>query len=78
MSKYGVFSGPHFPVFGPEKTTYLETFHAVKFQKGSKVAKILMYKSFKKTGTSYKEKVLYTDNRGKNSVDKAKKSTSKF
>ena len=37
-----------------------------------------MYKSFKNTGMSYKEKVLYTDNRGKNSVDKAKKSTSKF
>ena len=36
MSKYGVFSGPHFPVFGlntgkyrPEKTLYLDTFHAV-------------------------------------------------
>ena len=37
MSKYGVFSGPYFPVFGlntgkygPEKTPYLDTFHAVK------------------------------------------------
>ena len=36
MSKYGVFSGPYFPVFelnngkyGPEKTPYLETFYAV-------------------------------------------------
>ena len=36
MSKYGVFSGPYFPVFrpntrkyGPEKTPYLYTFHAV-------------------------------------------------
>ena len=42
MSKYGVFSGPFFPVFepektwypntrkyGPEKTPYLDTFHAV-------------------------------------------------
>ena len=29
MSKYGVFSGPYFPVFGPEKTPYLDTFHAV-------------------------------------------------
>ena len=35
-SKYGVFSGPYFPVFGlntgkygPEKTPYLDTFHAV-------------------------------------------------
>ena len=36
MSKYGVFSGPYFPVFspnagkyGPEKTPYLDTFHTV-------------------------------------------------
>ena len=45
MTKYGVFSGPYFPVFwlnkeiysvnpntgkyGPEKTPYLDTFHAV-------------------------------------------------
>ena len=29
MSKYGAFSGPYFPVFGPEKTPYLDTFHAV-------------------------------------------------
>ena len=36
MPKYGVFSGPYFPVFGlnagkygPEKTPYLDTFHAV-------------------------------------------------
>ena len=36
MSKYGVFSGRYFPVFelntgkyGPEKTPYLDTFHAV-------------------------------------------------
>ena len=29
MSKYGVFSGPYFPVFGPEKTLYLDTFYAV-------------------------------------------------
>ena len=37
MSKYGVFSGPYYPVFGintgkygPEKAPYLNTFHAVK------------------------------------------------
>ena len=37
MSKYGVFSGPYFPVFspnkgkcGPEKTPYLGTSYAVK------------------------------------------------
>ena len=36
VSKYGVFPGPYFPVFspntwkyGPEKTSYLDTFHAV-------------------------------------------------
>ena len=36
MSKYGVFSGPYFPLFspntgkyGPEKTPYLDTFHTV-------------------------------------------------
>ena len=38
VSKYGIFSGPCFAVFGldtgkygPEKTTYLDTFHAVKW-----------------------------------------------
>ena len=37
MSKYGVISGPYFPVFGlntakygPERTPYLNTFYAVK------------------------------------------------
>ena len=29
VSKYGVFSGLYFPVFGPEKTSYLDTFQAV-------------------------------------------------
>ena len=36
MFKYGVFSGPYFPIFGlntgkyePEKTPYLDTFHVV-------------------------------------------------
>ena len=29
MCKYGVISGPYFPVFGPEITAYLDTFHAV-------------------------------------------------
>ena len=38
MSKYGVFSGPYFPIFGmntgkygPEKAPYLDTFDAVLF-----------------------------------------------
>ena len=37
VSKYGVISGPYFPVFrlntakyGPEMTPYLDTFHAVR------------------------------------------------
>ena len=29
VSKYGVVSGPYFPVFGPEKTSYLDTFQTV-------------------------------------------------
>ena len=29
MSKYGVFSGPNTRKYGPEKTVYLDTFHAV-------------------------------------------------
>ena len=32
MSKYGVFSSPYFPEFGPEKTPYLDTFHAVRLE----------------------------------------------
>ena len=41
VAKYGVFSGPYFPVFGlntgnygPEKSLYLDTFHAVKLFSG--------------------------------------------
>ena len=29
MCKHGVFSGPYFSVFRPEKTAYLDTFHVV-------------------------------------------------
>ena len=29
VSKYGVFSGPYFPAFGPEKNPYLDTFYTV-------------------------------------------------
>ena len=39
MSKYGVFPGPYFPAnvgkYGPEKTPYLDTFHAVIGSTGS-------------------------------------------
>ena len=31
VSKYGVFSGPYFPVFGAEKARYLDSFHAVRY-----------------------------------------------
>ena len=31
VSKYRVSSGTYFPVFGPEKTPYLDSFHAVKY-----------------------------------------------
>ena len=69
MSKYGVFSGPYFPAFGlsteryfnpnagkhrPEKSPYLDTFHAVKLTKnsilivwqGSECASDLLFHSF--------------------------------
>ena len=29
VSKYGVFPGPYFPVLGPGKTPFLDTFHSV-------------------------------------------------
>ena len=29
VSKYGVFSAPYFPAFGPEKALYLDTFETV-------------------------------------------------
>ena len=32
-SKYGVFPGPNTEKYGPEKTPYLDTFHAVKTKK---------------------------------------------
>ena len=48
MSKYVVISGPYFPVFspntgkyGPDKTSYLGTFYAVKVLK----SKIILYKT---------------------------------
>ena len=32
VSKYEYFSGPNFPAFGPEKTPFLDTFYAVKWE----------------------------------------------
>ena len=43
MSKYGVFSGSYFPVFGPVKTPYLDTFYAVL---GEIKANMMAMKSF--------------------------------
>ena len=55
MSKCGVFSGPYFPVFsanagkyGPEKTLYLGTFHAVKLFKKFKKSRLHIDKEFYK------------------------------
>ena len=31
VSKYGVLFGPYFPVFGLEKSPYVDTFHTVRF-----------------------------------------------
>ena len=49
MSKYGVFSGLYFPVFGlttekygPEKTLYLDTFGTVQVFQGTAI-KVLTY-----------------------------------
>ena len=54
MSKYGVFSGPYNPVFspntgkyGPEKTTYLDTFHTVIVSS----KKMFKYRVFSDTNT---------------------------
>ena len=48
VSKCGVFFGPYFPVFGlntgkygPEKTPYLDTFHAVELNKTTNGTAIL-------------------------------------
>ena len=45
VSKYGVFSGPYFPVFGlntgkygPEKTPYLDTFHAIRVYNSANIS----------------------------------------
>ena len=50
VSRYGVFSGPYFPVFGlntgiygQEKTPYLDTFHAVPYKGICWPAKILSF-----------------------------------
>ena len=56
MSKYGVFPGPHFPVFGlnkeiyevntgkyrPKRTPYLDTFHAVSIFHGTTILPFLI------------------------------------
>ena len=52
MSKYGVISGPYYPVFGPQtgkygpgKTLYLDTFHAVILSGDSPETKRKLYLS---------------------------------
>ena len=43
VSKYGVFSAPNAGKYGPEKTPYLDTFHAVKDM--SKITKLSWFAS---------------------------------
>ena len=66
VSKYRVFSGPYFPVFGlntrkyrPEKTPYLDTFHAVIYNEDASLGttlymlgSIIMFLSLKQLLTS--------------------------
>ena len=54
VSKYGVISGPYFPAFGlntgkygPEKTSYLDTFHAVLRRKFAESSIIDFWPGFK-------------------------------
>ena len=46
MSKYGVISGPNTEKYGPEITTYLETFHAVDtFEKNKKIVNFFFFRN---------------------------------
>ena len=46
MSKYGISSGPNIGKYGPEKTSYLDTFQAVKVRnKLNALIKIALYLS---------------------------------
>ena len=49
MSKYVIFTGPYFPVFGPQKTPYWDTLHAVHLlkKKQSRGCKVLRQKKLK-------------------------------
>ena len=73
MSKYRVFSGPYFPVFGlntgkygPEKTPYLDTFHAVEIlhskcvKKEKQILKLIKTKPREKI-TIEKEEIVSND-----------------
>ena len=42
MFKYGAFSGPNTGKYGPEKTPYLDTFHAVFLIKGNTVLVMIL------------------------------------
>ena len=49
VSKYGYFSGPYFPAFGPEKTPHLGNFHAVRLSVIKYFCKTLPHRCLKET-----------------------------
>ena len=60
VSKYGVISGPYFPVlrpntgkYGPEVTLYLDTFHAVFGEAYSELNQISKMDQFAKTVNNF-------------------------
>ena len=57
VSKYGVFSSPYFPAFGPEKNPYLDTFQAVNGSVNIKFSTNSMSKFYRKEEYNKKFKV---------------------
>ena len=51
VSKYGVISGSYFPVFGPEITRYLNTFHIVEYSLKKNSFTNKKMRKFNKEGT---------------------------
>ena len=71
MSKYGVFSGPYFPVlspntgkYGPEKFPYLDSFHVVENIGISKVLRSILTKE-----TNHQKITIKTSRSFNNSFD---------
>ena len=57
VSKYGVFSGPYFPAFGPEKNPYLDTFQGVNGSVNMKFSTDTMSQFYRKEEYNKKFKV---------------------